>query len=175
MKINKLIKNKIVLIFSIMIVIGIYIHEDYGLTIDDEIYRLNGLFYKNFIIEYLRNLFFFNFENFSILEEKISNYSLGNHPALFETILAFVADIFLIKSTNSIFSLSHMMNFSIYVFSLILFYKLLKKRFNSEKIAIFAILLIFFYPRFFAESFYNSRDIFFVSIFIINLYTLEFY
>ena len=65
MKINKLIiKNKIVLIFSIMIVIGIYIHEDYGLTIDDEIYRLNGLFYKNFIIEYLRNLFFFNFENF---------------------------------------------------------------------------------------------------------------
>ena len=174
MKINKLIiKNKIVLIFSIMIIIGIYVHEDYGLSIDDEIYRLNGLFYKNFISEYLTNLFFFNFENFSILENKISNYSLGNHPALFETILAFVADIFSIKSTNSIFSLSHLMNFSIYVFSLILFYNLLKKRFNSEKIAIFSILLIFFYPRFFAESFYNSRDIFFVSIFIINLYTLE--
>ena len=98
MKINKLIiKNKIVLIFSIMIIIGIYVHEDYGLSIDDEIYRLNGLFYKNFISEYLRNLFFFNFENFSILEDKISNYTLGNHPALFETILAFVADIFSIK------------------------------------------------------------------------------
>lgn len=174
MKINKLIiKNKIVLIFSIMIVIGIYIHEDYGLSIDDEIYRLNGLFYKNFISKYLTNLFFLNFEDFKILEEEITNYPLGNHPAIFEIILAFLTDIFSIKNTNSIFSLSHIMNFTIYTFSLILFYQLLKKRFNSEKIAIFSIFLIFFYPRFFAESFYNSRDIFFVSIFIINLYTLE--
>ena len=174
MKISKLIiRNKIVFIFSMMIIIGIYIHKDYGLSIDDEIYRLNGVFYKEFISEYLKNIINFNFENFKILEEKISNHSLGNHPALFETTLALIADIFSIKTTKATYSLSHLMNFSIYVFSLILLYKLMIKRFNSEKIAIFSILLIFFYPRFFAESFYNSRDLFFLSIFIINLYTIE--
>ena len=166
-------ENKIKLIFALMIVVGVYVHKDYGLSIDDEIYRLNGIFYKDFIIKYLFNLYNLDFSNFNLLEQEISNNPLSNHPALFEIILAFIEDVFSLKDTNIIFSVSHFINYSIYIFSLALFYKLLKKRFNSEKVAIFSILLIYFYPRFFAESFYNSRDIFFVSIFIINLYSLE--
>jgi len=171
--IKLIVENKIKLIFSLMIAIGVYVHKDYGLSIDDEIYRLNGIFYKDFINKYVLNLFYLNFSNFNLLEKEISNNPLSNHPAFFEIILAFFVDIFSLKDTNIIFSVSHIINYLIYIFSLALFYKLLKKRFNSEKIAVFSILLIYFYPRFFAESFYNSRDIFFVSIFIINLYSLN--
>ena len=54
-------ENKIKLIFALMIVVGVYVHKDYGLSIDDEIYRLNGIFYKDFIIKYLFNLIILHF------------------------------------------------------------------------------------------------------------------
>ena len=44
--IKLIVENKIKLIFSLMIAIGVYVHKDYGLSIDDEIYRLNGIFIK---------------------------------------------------------------------------------------------------------------------------------
>ena len=54
---------------------------------------------------------------------------------------------------------------------MIVFYKIILNKFNSEIYSIFAVLVIFFSPRIFAEAFYNSRDIFFLSLFIFNIYS----
>ena len=54
---SQLIKEKYYLIlFIIFIFVGINIYKDFGLSIDDEYYRINGVFYKDFIIKYVNLL-----------------------------------------------------------------------------------------------------------------------
>ena len=50
------------------------------------------------------------------------------------------------------------------------FFLLVKERFNNWIYGIFGGLFLFLSPRIFAESFYNQKDILFLSLFIINLY-----
>ena len=46
-------KYKVFSIFFLIFIIGLLSYKDYGLAIDDEIYRENGIYYKNLIKEYL--------------------------------------------------------------------------------------------------------------------------
>ena len=89
MIINELIKKKkILIVFFFIYVIGLLIFKDYGLTLDDEHYRINGVYYKNFIKQYLNLLVSFNFTDLKLLGKEIETGSLKNHPVIFETILA---------------------------------------------------------------------------------------
>ena len=155
-EINLKIVNFIIL-FSLFL-IGIVGSENYGLTIDDEHYRINGLYFYEYIKKGLLGL------NIQLVESDIK-YS----PALFEILLAFISDILNINKINEIYLLSHKLNFIIFFLSLIAFYKLIEKHYNSEALGILAVIFIFTTPRIFAESFYNSRDIFFMSLFIFNI------
>ena len=62
MKINISSKKTVVfLFFTIILLTGIFVYKDYGLTIDDEYYRKNGFFYKEFITKYIYHLFNLDF------------------------------------------------------------------------------------------------------------------
>lgn len=166
-------KYKVFSIFFLIFIIGLLSYKDYGLAIDDEIYRENGIYYKNLIKEYLILLSKFDFNGIKILEEEVYNNPIRNHPAIFETTLAFLSEIFNIEEINEIYYLSHFLNFFIFSCSLFTFYIILSRRFKSSLVSLIAILTIFFSPRFFAESFYNSRDIYFFSIFTFNIFTIQ--
>tara|TARA_X000001036_G_scaffold436573_1_gene479992 strand:- start:270 stop:1892 length:1623 start_codon:yes stop_codon:yes gene_type:complete len=176
MKINISSKKTVVfLFFTIILLTGIFVYKDYGLTIDDEYYRKNGFFYKEFITKYIYHLFNVDFVKLDLLSNEIQNNSLRNHPATFEIILAFLSDFLKLNQINEIYNLSHLLNFIIYTISLYLFYKILNKRFKNSYLSILFVIIIFLTPRFFAESFYNSRDIFFFSLFILFLYSAQKY
>ena len=157
----------------LVVVVGFMVYEDYGLTLDDESYRLNGVFYKEFIQNYFLSIFSFDFSELSNLNEEIQNTPIRNHPAIFEIFLEFIVKIFGVTEINEIYNISHLLNYLIFSFSLFICYKIISVRFNSNLLSILSIFLIFFTPRFFAESFYNSRDIFFFSLFIFFIYTVQ--
>ena len=80
MKINISSKKTVVfLFFTIILLTGIFVYKDYGLTIDDEYYRKNGFFYKEFITKYIYHLFNVDFVNLDLLSNEIKNNSLRNH------------------------------------------------------------------------------------------------
>jgi len=149
------------IIFFIIFAIGLSVSKDYGLTIDDEYYRINGLYYYQFIKNTIFDL------NVPLVENNIK-YA----PALFEILLAFITDIFSINEINDIYKTSHKLNFIIFFISLIFFYKLVYRLYNSEIYAILSVIFLITTPRFFAESYFNSRDIFFLSLFILNIYSI---
>ena len=142
----------------------IYI-KDFGVTLDDEIYYLNGLH----TYEYVKNLFL------SILNKDINidlyKNKLKEWPITFEVFLVFLSDIIGIKNIDKVYLLSHQLNFIFFCTALIIFYKLVQKRFNNFYLSFLSILLIILSPRIFGESFYNSRDIFFMSLFIFYSYS----
>ena len=169
------INKKIYILISmiLVVVVGLITYKDYGLTLDDESYRLNGVFYKEFIQNYFLSIFSFDFSELSNLNKEIQNTSIRNHPAIFEIFLEFIVKIFGVTEINKIYNISHLLNYLIFSSSLFICYKIILVRFNSYLLSILSIFLIFFTPRFFAESFYNSRDIFFFSLFIFFIYTVQ--
>ena len=92
------------------------------------------------------------------------------YPIFFDLLTEFLVDIFNIKTSKGIFELRHITNFIIFYVSLVFLFKLLKKRFDSNVLSILGVLLVFLSPRIFSESFYNSKDILFLSLSVINLY-----
>ena len=60
--------------------------------------------------------------------------------------------------------------FSVSFFGSIFFFLIAKKRFNSWQIGLLGTFLLITTPRIFAESFYNSKDIVFMYLFVINIY-----
>ena len=139
--------------------------KDFGVTLDDEIYYLNGL--NNY--EYVKNLFLSltNDEiNIDIYKNKLKEW-----PIIFEFFLVFFSNLFGIENIDKIYLLSHQLNFFLFCIALIFFYKLIQRRYNNFYLSFLSILLIILSPRIFGESFYNSRDIFFMSLFIFFSYS----
>jgi len=159
LKNNKKADLFIYIFFILIFVTGISVYKDYGLTLDDEIYRKNGEFYYYYIID------FFSGKQLPELKSLIKTA-----PVLFELPLVFLSKLFHYDQTKQIYELSHIVNFIIFYVPLIFLYKLIYKKFKSKIYAAIGVLGLIISPRIFAESFYNSRDIFFLSLIIFNLY-----
>lgn len=155
----------IITIFLSLYLVGLVIYSDYGLTLDDEYYRLNGVFFFEYIKEFIFNQNF-NANNINIYK----NVNMSIAPVFYDLLIAFIANIFNIVNINQIYKVSHLVNFTIYFISLIFFFRILKKLLNDNYLSLLGILMLFLTPRIFAESFYNTRDIFFMSLFLMNIY-----
>jgi len=85
--------------------------------------------------------------------------------------MAFIETFFKITDSQQIYLFRHFFNFLIFFVSLFFFFKIINNRYESYAISILGVLFLIFSPRIFAESFYNTKDICFMSFFIINLFT----
>jgi hypothetical protein len=86
---------------------------------------------------------------------------------------AFLADkIFHLNDSRDIIFLRHYGTWLVFYLGVIFFYLLCKRHFNDRGIALLGCLLLVLHPRIFANSFYDSIDISFLSFYIVSLYTL---
>lgn len=144
--------------FIVFLIIGISIFTDYSLGIDELTLRGNGLKSVAYILKGDRGLF----------ESNIRYYG-----PVFEIVLVAIEKIFnLTRNLRAVFLMRHLVIFLLFYTSVFFFYKLCKRRFNSWKLGLLGSLFLILSPRIFADSFYNSTDIPFLSMFIISMYTL---
>jgi len=158
--------------FLVIFLIGIKSYQDFGIYGDEPFHQWIGSIYYS---HYKELIFNFNLDNEHIAEinrlakDEYFRYWVA-YPIFFDLFTEFLVDILNIKNTREIFQIRHLTNFSFFFLSLVFFYKLILSRFKSYYLALLGVVLIFFSPRIFAESFYNSKDILFLSFSIINIY-----
>ena len=75
-----------------------------------------------------------------------------------------------IKDKKNQFLSRHYFNFIIFFIATIFFYRILKLRFNNETYALLGTIFLILSPRIFADSFYNNKDLVFLSFFTISSY-----
>jgi len=173
----KLNKNIHILAFFLtFFLIGFFIFSDYGISIDEDKTRLNGFI----SLEYIFKIFIPNQVaeiNKMIAGEINTNYGMMittdvvTSGIVFDLPLALLELIFQVDDSREYFLLRHFSNFLIFFVSVYFFFKLVKNRFNSWVLGIIGTLFLIISPRIFADSFYNNKDIVFMSLFIINLFT----
>ena len=172
---NRNVKYFIYLFFTSFFLIGVLIFRDYGISTDELFQRASGFYWYLSIV----NEFSSNIEYLNQLKDKFTQMESSAHLAngqsiyygvFFDLLSAFIEETFKIKTSYDAFYLKHFLTFIFFFFSCIAFYKLIASRFENR---IFSIILTSFFimsPRIFAESFYNCKDIVFMSLSVISIY-----
>ena len=158
-----------IFLFTIFIFVGLIIYKDYGISIDEKISRYNGLVNLKYIFDF----FSISINNELLFDnvESLNNYSDRYYGAILEVFNVFFIEVLLNKTEiNQVFFLRHLINYFIFVLALFFFYLLCQEIFKNKILSAFAVLLLYSTPRIFANSFYNGKDLAFLSFFIIMTY-----
>ena len=158
----------IFIFFVIYFFLGVNIYKDFGISFDENINRTNGFVSLNYII----NLFNLNidlspfYKNIPFLEDYVDR----EYGVLFDLPAAFLEVLMEIKNSKETYLLRHLMTFIIFYLSSLCFYFLCLNLFKEKFISAIGVIFLILSPRIFAESFYNSKDITFLSFFIFSIF-----
>ena len=171
---SQIINDKIIRILSIcilisMLVLGLSIFQDYGVSTDELIERDTGLVNLKFL---LKNVFKIKeiplelkkFPDLLTYRDRYYGVVLQMPMVLLEYINNFKFDI------STVLKIRHMWTFLNYFTAISLFYLLILKRFNDSLTGLISIVILIILPRIFADSFYNIKDLLFLSWLIIGMF-----
>jgi hypothetical protein len=152
-------KYKIIisLFFIVFFVIGVFSVGGYGYSTDETDQRELGNQALKLILNSDREIY-----------SQINKY----HGTSFTMVANIIERILRISNIRSIFFIRHCFSFLLFFASAIFFYFLCKKIFKSWKFGLLGALFLFLSPRIFVDSFYNPKDLPFLSFFIIAIFTL---
>lgn len=154
----------------ILFLIGFLIYKDYGISLDEWITRNNGLVSIKYIVDFFFPQYAFNFELIQNIPE-LKNYSDKEYGAFFEILVTSIVEIlFEVKNFSEIYYYRHLANHCLFITALICFYFLCQNLFKNRIYAFFGTSILYTTPRIFAESFYNSKDLAFLSFFVFLVY-----
>lgn len=163
------------IIFIVFFFCGILIAPDYGLSTDEPFQRAIGYYWYINLIE----KFFSEYSSIEILKAKFDNMYWSNeikegqflfYSAFFDTLCAFIEELTQINNSKHAFILKHKLTFTVFFISSIFFWKIIKNRFPNKNFLLFVLIFYLTTPRIFAESFYNSKDIVFMSFCVFSIY-----
>ena len=175
MKATNFLKDNIFIIFfTTYLLVGLTIVQDYGISTDEEFQRYSGFYWLCYVLDFLP------FDNLKIQAvEKLSKISGSTLPnpedypffgVIFDLPLALIETILKIDESRNYFLLRHKVNFLIFFLSSIFFFLILSSRFSSKKIILIGLFLYISSPRIFGDSFYNNKDLVFLSLVTITFY-----
>jgi len=175
--ITKLRKNNsklVYFIFFFYFLIGILTFTNYGISIDEKFQRLSGFYWLKYLLsftnfDYLKEVT--NLKFFSIVDYTLPaiQYSV-KYSIFFDIPAALIEIIFKIEDSKKYFEIRHFFNFFIFFLSSVYFYKLLKNRFSNYNVSILGLIFYIFSPKIYGASFYNNKDIIFLSLLVISIY-----
>ena len=159
------------LYFIIFLILGSFIFKDYGISIDEDNTRIVGFLS-------LEQLFkFFSLNNVSEITQIIKEDALAHtrdntstSGTVFDLPMAYLEYLFKVTDSKSYFLLRHFFTFIVFFISTIYFYKIIVSIYNSKITALLGTSFLIISPRIFGESFFNNKDIIFMSLFIIGIY-----
>ena len=139
--------------------LGLFIVKDYGVGFDEEYCRQRGLITYNYVVNH---------------DQKLLRYDIKFMGQLFDTVLAAVEKNFSVfQDTRHVYFMRHSAIFLFFYLSVIFFYRLCLRKFGDWKVALLGCVFLVLSPRIFAHSFYNAKDIPFLSAVIISMFTMS--
>ena len=169
----------VALFFLAYLFVGYRIYRDYGVSTDEPTDYLRGMIdYQRFIGGSLAQ--------FQADCAKMENGNVCYYPPLFDMLVYRLAPygdngpILIHKggwyapanNTQKIYLERHKFTFAFFAFSVFVFFLIGKKIFKDWKIGLLGALFLIISPRVFGYSFFNPKDIPFLSAYVISIYTL---
>jgi hypothetical protein len=157
------------LYFFALLTVGYLIFPDYGISLDEDNTRISGFVSLKYIFEILFPHLVNEIDKFTNIPS-MTEWNEQGIGVIFDLPAAFLELIFNINDTRQYYLLRHFLNYLIFFFSVYFFFLIIKKRYESNYMAFLGSFFLILSPRIFADSFYNNKDLIFLSLFIISLY-----
>ena len=153
---NFLARHSAVIVLAVFAVVGVALLDDYGAFVDEWVQREIGYASFNYILGDEDGL--------------IKGHHNKFYGVAFETPLVIAERVLGLEDSRDILISRHLFTHLLFLaggfFAWLLAYRL----FGSRLIALLAMLLFLLHPRLYAHSFFNSKDLPFLSAFMIALY-----
>ncbi|GAA4741643.1 glycosyltransferase family 39 protein [Flavisolibacter ginsenosidimutans] len=168
---NRYRKPLVFLFFLGVLLLGLFIYRDYGISADEGISRTNAVITAKYLVQRFVPAYA---KSDSVLASvpNLHQWKDRDYGVAFELPAYLLEKALRLKDPRSIHFLHHLCIFLVFWVGLWFFYLLAKERFNSWKVGLVGAILLLLSPRIFADAFYNSKDLVFMSFFIVSLYTL---
>ena len=157
---NFLARHAAIIALAVFAIVGVFIVDDYGVTIDENRQRDIGIASFDYILG----------DADALLSEDDHNRYYG---VAFEVPLIAVERLLRLEDSRDIYLsrrvISHIFFLAGGFFCWLLTYRL----FGSRLAALLAMLIFLLHPRIYAHSFFNSKDVPFLSMFMISLYLIH--
>jgi hypothetical protein len=140
-----------------LLLTGIATFDDYGVSWDEPVQRQYGEKVFNHITTGDRELF----------ADRHRYYG-----PVFELLLYSLEEAFGLEDTRPIYLMRHLITFLVFWTGALFFFLLCRRVFRDWRVALVGTCFLVASPRIFAHAFYNSKDIPFMAVFIIGVYTL---
>ncbi|MDD5645096.1 MAG: glycosyltransferase family 39 protein [bacterium] len=157
-KTNKKISVALYLMTAILVITGISVFKDYGVGYDEPAQKITGDI---------------NFDYVFHSDTRLLSYENRCYGPAFEILLTAICKTLPEQHTRrDIFLLRHLCTFFVFCIGAVFLYLIVLRQTGNTFWALLSVLFFVFSPRIFAHSFFNSKDIPFMSFFIIGFYSL---
>jgi 4-amino-4-deoxy-L-arabinose transferase-like glycosyltransferase len=95
----------------------------------------------------------------------LAEYRDRDYGVAFEAPAFALEHIFRLRDSRDIYMFRHLLTFLVYFGGVCAVFRLAQRRFLDWRTGLLSALFLILTPRFFAESFYNSKDIVFMAVF----------
>lgn len=145
------------LLFATLMVVGISIHRDFGISWDEPIQKDIGK----------EAYFYINGQPNEYLELKDRVYGV-----VFELGIRYVQEWLNITEDKEVYHFRHFCYFLLFTIGAVAFFKLACKLFNHTPIAFITTLALILSPRIFGHAFINPKDVPFLAMYVISFHAL---
>ncbi len=149
-------KHKIgILIFFISLLIGLIVFDNYGISWDEREQRDIGMHAYDYAFQHENNL---------------KNFNNSDYGVAFELPLILEEKALKLDDTRSIYLTRHLTSHLFFLLGAFIFYLLIYYLTNEIFLAVIGYLLLLINPLIYAHSFYNTKDVPFMVMFIISFF-----
>ncbi|MBS1739716.1 MAG: glycosyltransferase family 39 protein [Bacteroidetes bacterium] len=141
-------------LFAIFLFIGISTYQDYGISWDETSQREIGLTSYRYIFEG---------------DHTLDNYIERDHGVGFELPLIMIERALRLSDSREIYLMRHIVSHIFFLFGCLCAFFLAQRRFQRIWISCLAFLMLAMHPRLYAHSFFNSKDIPLLVMFMVSL------
>ena len=143
---------------AVFAIVGLVVLDDYGVSTDEATQRLIGRASLDYILG----------DRDALLDDRNRFYGVA-----FELPLAAVERVFGLDDSRAVYLSRHLLTHLFFLAGGFFAWLLTYRMFGSRALALFAMLLFLLHPRMYAHSFFNTKDIPFLSAFMIALYLIH--
>lgn len=162
---TNIIKMGVSLFFVTLFIIGASVYRDYGMAWDDFAMRDIG----GVNIQYIAPQFLPKDLAGVVTLHQFKDKDYG--PA-FEILLVFLESVLNLENSKDIYEFRHLAVFAVFIIGVLAIYVTAKNIYGDYRWGLLAALMLVLSPRIFAESFYNTKDIVFMSVIAMTIYGL---
>ena len=158
-------------VFTLYLLVGLHIYADYGVHTDEYNNQNFGIRWGHYVEQVIAT------GEVPAVVDTIHGRQISHnlcHGPFWELVLYGATQAILGPSADSrdVLLLRHLANFLLFFVAVLFFYAACRQTFQSYWLGLLSALLLVLNPRTFADSFYNTVDLAFLSFYAISMYTL---